>query len=174
MTSRSGLTIAWAALSALMFAGAPAAAQTLAIARGADSVVVSQAEIAALPHIPVKVTQHGQAHAFEGVRLRDLLGRVGYDFGKPLHGRDLAAAVVATGSDGYRAALAVAELDPATRAGEVIVADREDGHPLPPGDGPYRLVLTDDLRPARAVRNVVRIELVDLGALTVGASGTRP
>jgi DMSO/TMAO reductase YedYZ molybdopterin-dependent catalytic subunit len=66
---------------------------------------------------------------------------------------------VATGSDGYKAVLALAEADPEFHPGEVLVADQMDGKPLDPKTGPFRLVVTEDKRPARSVHSLVSIEV---------------
>ena len=50
-------------------------------------------------------------------------------------------------------ALSLAEVDPEFHTGEVILADSIDGHSLGK-DGPWKLVVTEDKRPARWVRNV--------------------
>jgi hypothetical protein len=66
--------------------------------------------------------------------------------------------VVAEGTDKYRAVYSLAEIDPAFHTGTVIVADREDGQPIAK-DGPFKLVNTEDKRPARWVRNLASIQL---------------
>jgi hypothetical protein len=66
--------------------------------------------------------------------------------------------VVATGSDGYRSVVALAEIDPEFHPGLVLVADAMDGKPLGAA-GPFRLVVTEDKRPARSVRNLISIEV---------------
>lgn len=75
-----------------------------------------------------------------------------------LRGAALARYVVVTGADGYRVVLALAELDTATvraAGGPVLLADSVDGRPIPAAEGPWRLVVPGDRRPARAVRQVV-------------------
>jgi len=96
---------------------------------------------------------------YSGVRLADILGPLKVPVGDGLRGEALAICFIATGSDGYKVALSIAELDPAFHPGEVIVADALNGKPLAPDIGPFRLVVTEDKRPARAVRNLVSIEL---------------
>ena len=71
----------------------------------------------------------------------------------------LSSYIVATGSDGYVAVIALAEVDPSFHSGEVIVADTMNGQPLDAKSGPFKLVVTEDKRPARWVRNLVSIEL---------------
>ena len=124
-------------------------------------VVVSAGDLKAMPHIPVSIhNPHTNAdEAYSGVRLADLLAKIGAPLGSDLRGKALANYIVATGSDGYKAVLALGEIDPAFHPGEVIVADAMDGKPLDAHSGPFKLVVSEDKRPARAVRNLVSIEL---------------
>jgi hypothetical protein len=154
-----------AAIAALALAGlwvSVARAQSLTVSRGARSETVTAAQFAALPRASAHVVQHDQPHDFEGVSLTTLLARVGVDASKPMSGRDLAAAVRVTAADGYQVVIALPDIDPATRKAPVIVADREAGAPLKPEQGPWRLVVGDDIRPARSARQITRIEVVDL------------
>jgi hypothetical protein len=141
---------------------AVARAQSLSVSRGARSETVTAAELKALPRVSAHVVQHDQPHDFEGVSLGAVLAKVGVDVGKPLGGRDLAAAIRVTAADGYQVVLALSEIDPATRRAPVILADREAGAPLKPEQGPWRLVVGDDIRPARSARQITKIEVVDL------------
>jgi DMSO/TMAO reductase YedYZ molybdopterin-dependent catalytic subunit len=93
------------------------------------------------------------------VRLADLLAKVGTPLGSDLRGKALADYVVATGSDGYRAVLALSEIDPDFHPGEVVVADAMNGKALDDHSGPMKLVVAWDKRPAGSVRNLVKIEL---------------
>lgn len=96
---------------------------------------------------------------YSGVALIDLLASLGVPRGKDLHGKALLDNVVATGSDGYKAVLALAEVDPEFHPGEVLVAEQVDGKPLDAKTGPFRLVVTEDKRPARSVHNLVSIQV---------------
>jgi hypothetical protein len=96
--------------------------------------------------------------SYSGVPLSDLLARQGVPVGKDLHGKALANYIVATGSDGYKVVLALAEIDPALHPGQVIVADTLNDKPLDK-DGPFKLIVTEDKRPARWVRNLVSLEV---------------
>jgi hypothetical protein len=51
-------------------------------------------------------------------------------------------------------------------------ADRKDGKPIASGEGPYRLIVPDDKRPARWVKQVRRIT-VACGARSKRASRSR-
>ncbi len=115
----------------------------------------------ALPHKTVTFHNvHTKAdETYSGVPLTDLLARYGAPTGDKLHGKPLSDYIVATGSDGYKAVLALAEADPAFHPGDVLVADTLDGKPIGAKDGPFRLVVTEDKRPARCVHNLVSIEV---------------
>jgi len=67
--------------------------------------------------------------------------------------------VVVKAADGYQAVFALPELDPLFSKKVVLLADRRDGGPLSAKEGPYRLVVPDEARQARWVRQVISIEL---------------
>jgi len=116
---------------------------------------------AGLPHITLSGAAHDDPPSrWQGVALQDVLGRAALPSGEALRGRAMARFVRVTASDGYQVIFSVAELDPAFGDVHVIVADSKDGQPLGK-DGPYRLIVPSDKRPARWERNVRSIELVD-------------
>jgi hypothetical protein len=148
--------------AATLIAG-PAAAQGLSLTgETGQKAAFTAAALAALPHVHVQVTQHGQPHAYDGVLLSDLLARVGAPHGEGIKGRELATVVRVSAKDGYQVVVSLAETDAITRAARMIVADRESGSPLKPEEGPFRLVIEDDLRPARSARQIERIEVLNL------------
>jgi hypothetical protein len=122
---------------------------------------LSLSDLKALPHISVTYhnTHTNADETYSGVRVADLLAKMGAPLSSRLRGQALSDYVVATGSDGYAAVLALAEADPSFHPGEVIVADTMNGKPLDDHNGPFKLVVTEDKRPARSVRNLVSIEL---------------
>ena len=128
-----------------------------------NSLRLSLTDLKALPHTSVSFhNPHTNAdETYTGVRLSNLLARIGAPLGNELRGKALATYVVATGSDGYKAVLALGEVDPSFHPGEVLVADTMDGKALDAHSGPFKLVVTEDKRPARSVRNLVSIELKD-------------
>jgi hypothetical protein len=128
---------------------------------GHEAQTISLAALKALPHHTVTVhNPHTNAdETYSGVPLIDLLASRGVPHGKDLHGKALSDYIVVTGSDGYKAVLALAEVDPEFHPGEVLVADTQDGKPLDAKTGPFRLVVTEDKRPARSVHNLVSIEV---------------
>ena len=149
-----------AALATL--AASPTVAQTLSLSGAAgQTATLTAGDLAALPHVQVTTKAHGQTHVYSGVILGDVLAKVGAPRGEAIKGPDLATVVRFTAKDGYQVVLDLAQTDPATRASRVIVADREAGAPLKE-DGPFRLVIEDDLRPARSARQIEKIEVLKL------------
>ena len=67
----------------------------------------------------------------------------------------MSSCLIVSGADGYKAAFALAELDDDLAAKSIILADRRDGSPLAPPEGPLRLIAPTEKRNARWVRNVV-------------------
>jgi hypothetical protein len=126
-----------------------------------DLVRLSMPDFKLLPHIKVSLhNSHTNSNeTYSGVRLADLLSKMGAPLGDELRGEALANYIVATGADGYQVVLALGEVDPAFHPGEVVVADAMNGKPLDAHSGPFKLVVTEDKRPARSVRNLVSLEL---------------
>jgi DMSO/TMAO reductase YedYZ molybdopterin-dependent catalytic subunit len=126
-----------------------------------EGLKLKVADLKSMPRTTVAVhNEHSKAdETYAGARLADVLGKLGAPLGHDLRGVALSGYIVATGSDGYVAVIALAEADPTFHSGEVIVADTMNGAPLDPKSGPFKLVVTEDKRPARWVRNLVSIEL---------------
>jgi len=165
------LKIALFALAVLALAAGPAGAQTLSLSgEGGQKTTVTAAQLVGMPRQHVQVTQHGEPHSYDGVLLSDLLAKVGAPHGEGIKGRELATVVRVSARDGYQVVVSLAETDAITRKGRMIVADREAGAPLKPGEGPFRLVIEDDLRPARSARQVERIEILNLSTMSKAAS----
>ena len=126
-----------------------------------DPIRFAFADLKAMQHTTVTFRNaHTNAdETYSGVRLADLLSKVGAPLGPELRGEALTNYIVVTGADGYQAVLALAEVDPSFHPGEVLVADGMNGQPLDAHSGPLKLVVTEDNRPARSVRNLTSIEL---------------
>lgn len=139
-----------------------ASADTLTISAGpGQRGVFTSATLRDYPHQTVTIFDHhtNASETWSGVPLMDLMAHLGVLHGKDLHGKALAEYVVATGSDGYKVVLALGEIDPEFHPGQVLVADSMDGKPLGSPTGPFRLIVSEDKRPARSVRNLVSIEI---------------
>ncbi len=142
-------------------ATAAANASTLVIIGVAgERGVFTPASFRDYPHQTVTIFDHhtNANETYSGVPLMELLVHLGVPHGADLKNKALADYIVATGSDGYKSVVALGEVDPEFHPGMVLVADTMDGKPLDKA-GPFRLVVSEDKRPARSVRNLVKIEL---------------
>lgn len=115
-----------------------------------------------LPHTSVTATNiHDKKTAtYSGVPLRDLLREAGVPSGEKLRGKAMSTVIVIGASDGYQVTFSIAELDQRIGNLQVLVADTEDGNPLPAPVGPLRLIVPSDKRPARWVRMVKTVRVV--------------
>jgi hypothetical protein len=95
------------------------------------------------------------------VSLSDLLAKVGVPQGESIRGKTFMIGIVATGTDHYCVLYSIAEIDPSIHVGDVIVADTVDGKRLD-SDGAFKLVSTEERRPARWVRNLTEITVVEV------------
>jgi hypothetical protein len=138
----------------------PAATLTI-VGTGGLRGVFTPESLREYPQQTVTIFDHhtNKQETYGGVPLIDLLAKLGVAHGKDLMGKALGQYVVATGSDGYRSVVALGEVDPEFHPGTVLIADTMDGKPLDEKAGPFRLVVTEDKRPARSVRNLVKVEL---------------
>jgi molybdopterin-dependent oxidoreductase-like protein protein len=116
--------------------------------------------LASLPREPVTATAHNQTLHCDGIPLLALLRAAGAMPAEPLRGAQLTRYVQVNARDGYRALFALAELDPTLGNRKVFLTDRCDGKPLPEDDGPLRLVVPEEARPARWVRQVASITVI--------------
>jgi hypothetical protein len=125
------------------------------------TLTLSPEELAALPHKSVSVfNAHSKAkETYSGVPLADLLSKVGVPLGESVRGKLFLTGVVASGVDGYGVLYSLAEVDPSIHTGDVIVADSVDGKKLDK-DGAFKMVSSEERRPARWVRNLTAISVV--------------
>lgn len=121
----------------------------------------SPAELAALPHKQVSVfNAHNKTNeTYSGVLLADLLGKAGVPLGESVRGKLFMIGIVAEGMDNYSVLYSLAEVDPSIHTGDVIVADMLNGEKLGK-DGAFKMVSSEEKRPARWVRNLTLISVV--------------
>lgn len=102
----------------------------------------------------------GKDHTYSGVVLADILTKAGVTLGKSLMGENLAKYILAEASDGYQVVFALPELDKDFADRTIILADKVDGQPLAPGDGPFRIIVQDEKKPARCIKQVTAIKVM--------------
>jgi DMSO/TMAO reductase YedYZ molybdopterin-dependent catalytic subunit len=163
MRASFALRVVLLVVCAYAYANEPAPAQSTGIDVGGEIVRhehLSREDIAKLPHVKVHASAHGVEGDFDGVPLIEILRAAGAPTGEALRGPALALYVRITAADGYRAVFALGELDPSTGNRGAILADAKDGKPLDDKDGPLRVIVPGDRRPARWVRQVIAIDLL--------------
>jgi hypothetical protein len=105
------------------------------------------------PHDP------GKEIVYSGVPLVEALKAGGLPLDSGMAGiREIVATtVLVEAADGYRAAFSLAELDPELTDRVILLADTRDGQLLPPREGPLRIIVPGEKRPARWVRQVTAL-----------------
>ena len=98
-----------------------------------------------------------------GVLLATLLQKAGVTLGKDLKGKNLTKYILVGAADGYQVVFALAELDSDFTDRLIILADKVDGKLLAPGEGPFRIIVQDEKKPARCVRQVTGIRVAFAG-----------
>ncbi|QKJ32105.1 molybdopterin-dependent oxidoreductase [Mucilaginibacter mali] len=101
----------------------------------------------------------GKDHIYTGVLLSAILQKAGATMGKDLKGENLAKFASVEASDGYQVIFALAELDKEFTDRQIILATTIDGQPLAPTDGPFRVIVQDEKKPARCIKQVTGIKV---------------
>jgi DMSO/TMAO reductase YedYZ molybdopterin-dependent catalytic subunit len=152
-------------LLAVLLLHAPVAARqgTLQVTGAvATPLTLSAADLKAMPRQSVEIKEETRVVVYAGVLVGEILKKAGVPLGSDLRGAALSTYVVMTASDGYQVVFSLAELDPALTNNDVIVADTLNDQPLEKERGPFRLVAPKDSRPARGVRMLAKIDVVQL------------
>ena len=143
-----------------------------AVVRAEDSALVVKGEVEtplkltmhelkAMPVAKVSVKDHdGSSAVYEGVPLHEILKKAGVPEGESLRGPALQLCLVVKAADNYKVVFSLAELDPLFTDKQVLLAFRRNGEALDAKAGPLRLVIPDQKRQARWVRQVTEIEVV--------------
>ena len=140
----------------------PAATGDLAI-DGKFAKTFAAADLAAMPHVDVKVKSHdGKDATYSGVPVRALLLAAGAPIAADqMRGPNVQLVVVASAADGYRVAFALAEFDATYAERGILLADRRDGKPLDAKEGPLRLIVPQEAKQGRWIRQLVKLTIAD-------------
>jgi len=103
--------------------------------------------------------RQGVPHSFSGVALADIFEQAGVTTGKQLKGENLAKYLLVSCADGYQVVFSLAELDSSFTDRVVILADQEEGKPLPATTGPFRLIVPGEKKPARNSFQVISLAI---------------
>jgi DMSO/TMAO reductase YedYZ molybdopterin-dependent catalytic subunit len=120
---------------------------------------IDVSELHRLPRVEVRTTDPhdpGKEIVYSGTTLVETLKTGGLVVDSGMAGlRDaVKMTVIVEATDGYRAVFSLAELDPELTDRVILLADTKDGQPLPLREGPLRIIVPGEKRPARWVRQV--------------------
>jgi DMSO/TMAO reductase YedYZ molybdopterin-dependent catalytic subunit len=104
--------------------------------------------------------KEGKEHSYKGVLLVAILDSAGVTLGKVLRGENLTKYVLIKAADGYKVIFSLPEIDPEFTDQTILLAYQVDGNPLPKGEGPFRIVVPNDKKPARWIRELTNIKIV--------------
>ncbi|QHT71085.1 molybdopterin-dependent oxidoreductase [Rhodocytophaga rosea] len=125
------------------------------------AISLKAADISTLKHIHVKAKdKDGAIHTYSGVPLITILEQAGVSLGSQLKGDNLSNFILINAADGYEVLFSLAEVDPEFTDRTILLADKQDGKPLPTGIGPYRIVIPAEKKHARWIRRVVSIQVL--------------
>lgn len=112
-------------------------------------------EFKALPHLAPTVhnSHSNKDERYSGVPVRDLLASVSGAKSEGPKSSPNMTLVITGATDGFMVALTLCDTNPECRNGQTIVADSMDDAPLGK-DGAFKLVLSEDKKPARWARNL--------------------
>jgi hypothetical protein len=124
--------------------------------------VLTRADIDGLPHVTVTTGSADERNSYEGVALKVVLEKAGIGFGESLRGKRMATCLLVEAADGYRVVIALPEIDPAFTDKQILLAFTRNGKPLDEKEGPYRIVIPDEKRMARWIRQVTTLKIVEV------------
>jgi hypothetical protein len=119
---------------------------------------LTPSEFKALPHVSVNVhnAHSGKDETYSGVAVKDLLAMVEPAKGEGPKVSSNMIVVIASATDNFHVAITLCDTNPDCRNGQAIVADVQDGEPIKT-DGAFKLILTEDKKPARWARNLTSL-----------------
>ena len=160
----SGMNGHWLSPAAV-FAGQDAAPEPSVLrveGAGPTPLTLTAEDLAKMPRATASVESDGDTNTYEGVLLYDILVKAGWQFGHGMMGKAAPACIVLTAKDGFKAVFALAEIDPQFSGVKVLVADKENGLPLPNKYRPFRVISPQDKMRARSIYSLIKVEVVKL------------
>jgi hypothetical protein len=153
-----------ALLSALIFSSGALQCQQLTVQTDSGKqMVLNRTDLEGLPHVKVTASEHSSGPVnFEGVTVKSVLEKAGVTFGESMRGKRLTNCLLVEAADGYRVVIALPELDTAFTDKQTLLAFLRNGKPLGEKEGPYRIVIPDEKRMARWVRQVTTLKIMEV------------
>ncbi|HTE47987.1 MAG TPA: molybdopterin-dependent oxidoreductase [Gemmatimonadaceae bacterium] len=155
------LLLSTARVSSSQTPAAPRAVGSITIRSNDRQTVLSPTDLASIARRSYRVAAEGSTDSatVSGVTLWDILQKSGIPSAEASGRQRAAMYVQLTGADGQTAVIALVEIDPSFSRRSVIVVDRRNGQPLDAVEGPWRAIVSDDLRHARWIRGLSTIDI---------------
>lgn len=114
--------------------------------------------------VPASATVNGRDGPanFSGVPVSTLLEKAGIAFGESPQRKTAGVMFAGGAADGYRVVIALPEVDPGFTDRPILLVDKRETHPLDDKEGPYRIVIPDEKRMAKWVRQVKTLKIVEV------------
>lgn len=165
--SRVGLLLGL--LPVLATAGEPLPAPAVRVEGAlAKTGTLAQADLEKLGATTAAWTSHGQTHQVTGVRVDNVLLHFGFNpgpMGKDVPVKDKVKGyrqvLVATARDGFQAVFSCAEVSAGMGKTVALIVWQIDGKPLGEDVGPLRLVVLTDGEPARSLRQLESLRVLN-------------
>ena len=142
-----------------LFAGARETINTLSVDVLGNTRTYSLSDLTGMPFEVVKVTEGGGTVKYAGPSLANILAASNIPIGA-LKGEHMKFYVSAIGDDDFSAVLSLAEIDPTFTKIKVIVAVQKNGAPISADEGPVRLILKDQGKKARRIKNLTTLKVL--------------
>lgn len=118
-------------------------------------------DLAKLPRREVKTRDRdGKETIYEGVHLREVLQLAGVKFDKESERLNLTRSLLVEAADKYRVIFAFAEIDAAFTDKIILLAEKSDGKLLSEKNGHWQLIVPDEKKRGRWVRQVVALKIL--------------
>ena len=102
----------------------------------------------------------GKEAIYGGYNLSEILRSAGAKIGKDeLRGKDLPSYLLVEAADGYKVTFAVAEISADFTDKTILLADTRDGNPLSKEHGVWQIIVPDEKKHGRWVRQVIALKL---------------
>ncbi len=138
----------------------PVALQIVAVDSAAISLTAE--DLKKLPRTSIEVIDRNRTKViYSGVAVHQLLAMVNTPLGKELQGAALRSYVAVKADDEYRVVFALCEFDPEFSNQTILLADEQDGKPLAEDIGPFQIIVPNEKRRARWIRQVARIRVME-------------
>jgi len=108
------------------------------------------ADLAKMKRTQLRAKDHDEKeHTFSGFVIADILQQAGATMGGQLRGKNMNKYLLVKAKDGYQVVFSLAELDSTFTDRTILLADEEDGRPIPADKGPFRIVVPGEKKHAR-------------------------